>query len=108
MTTAPAAAVGENERPRLLVFHDERSGRSRRADGFLAQVLQRNHNHQTFVIHRVEVTQRPDLAHRFKIERAPTLLVVANKRVQARLESPTGCKDIEVLLRPWLRTRPAI
>lgn len=103
MSTAPAAAVLEKERPRLLFFHDERSGRSRRADGFLAQVLQRNGNHQTFVIHRVEVQQRPELAARFKIGETPTLLVVADKRVQARLESPTGCRDIELLLRPWLR-----
>jgi hypothetical protein len=27
--------------------------------------------------------------------------------VQARLESPTGCKDIELLLRPWLRRQAA-
>ena len=109
MSTAAAAAVVESERPRLLWFHDERSGRSRRADGFLAQVLQRNGNHRTFVIHRVEVSERPDLADRFKIEKAPTLLVVANKKVQARLESPTGCKDIESLLRPWLQAaRPPV
>jgi hypothetical protein len=25
--------------------------------------------------------------------------------VQARLESPTGCKDIELLLRPWLQSQ---
>jgi hypothetical protein len=27
--------------------------------------------------------------------------------VQARLESPRGCRDIEILLRPWLRTAHA-
>jgi hypothetical protein len=94
----------EQEIPRLLFFHDQRSGKSRRADGFLAQVLQRGGNHQTFMIHRIEVRQRPDLAERFKVAAAPTLLVVEDKKVQARLESPTGCKDIELLLRPWLRT----
>ena len=97
MSTAAAAAI-ESARPRLIFFHDERSGRSRRAEGFLAQVLQRGRNHQTFVIHRVEVGQRPDLADRFKIGVTPTLLVVAGKKVQARLESPTGCRDIEMLL----------
>jgi thioredoxin-like negative regulator of GroEL len=102
MSTA-AATVIENARPRLLFFHDQRSGRSRRAEGFLAQVLQRGGNQQTFVIHCVEVGQRPDLADRFKIGATPTLLVVADQKVQARLESPTGCRDIEMLLRPWLR-----
>lgn len=104
MSTAAAAPVIERETPRLLFFHDERSGKSRRADGFLAQVLQRRGNHQTFVIHRVDVGQRPELAQKFKVTATPTLLVVEDKKVQARLESPTGCKDIELLLRPWLRT----
>jgi thioredoxin-like negative regulator of GroEL len=94
----------ERETPRLLFFHDKRSGKSRRADGFLAQVLQRRGNHQTFVIHRVDIGERPELAQRFKVAAIPTLLVVEDKKVQARLQSPTGCKDIELLLRPWLRS----
>ena len=94
----------ERETPRLVFFHDKRSGKSRRAEGFLAQVLQRRGNHQTFVIHRVDIGERPDVAQRFKVAVAPTLLVVENKKVQARLESPTGCKQIELLLGPWLRT----
>ena len=98
----------ERETPRLLFFHDQRSGKSRRADGFLAQVLQRRGNHQTFVIHRIDVGQRPELAQRFKVAATPTLLVVEDKKVQARLESPTGCKDIELLLRPWLRSPPVM
>ena len=105
MSTAAAAPVIERETPRLLFFHDERSGKSRRADGFLAQVLQRRGNHQTFVIHRIDVGQRPELAQRFKVAATPTLLVVEDKKVQARLESPTGCKDIELLLQPWLVSR---
>ena len=105
MSSDAVTAGIERETPRLLFFHDKRSGNSLRAEGFLAQVLQRRGNHQTFVIHRVEVGQRPELAQRFKIKATPTLLVVEDKKVQARLESPTGCKDIELLLRPWLRSR---
>ena len=107
MSTAAVTAGIEQDTPRLLFFHDQRSGKSRRADGFLAQVLQRGGNHQTFMIHRIEVGQRPDLAERFKVAATPTLLVVQNKKVQASLESPTGCKDIELLLRPWLRRQTA-
>ena len=105
MSSDAVTAGIEQETPRLLFFYDKRSGPSRRADGFLAQVLQRGGNHQTFVVHRIEVGQRPDLAQRFKVTVTPTLLVLEDKKVQARLESPTGCKDIEVLLRPWLRSR---
>ena len=108
MSTAPLTAGIEQDTPRLLFFHDQRSGKSRRADGFLAQVLQRGGNHQTFMIHRIEVGQRPDLAERFKVAATPTLLVVEDKKVQARLESPTGCKDIELLLRPWLRRQTTL
>jgi thioredoxin-like negative regulator of GroEL len=105
--TAAATAVVQDERPRLIFFYDERSGKSRRAEGFLAHVLQRRGNQKTFRILGVEVGQRPDLADRFRIGTTPTFLVVADKRVQARLESPRGAKAIELLLRPWLRTGPA-
>ena len=105
MSSDAATAGIERETPRLLFFHDKRSGKSRRADGFLAQVLQRRGNHQTFVIHRIDVGQRPDLAEKFRVASTPTLLVVEDKKVQARLESPTGCKDIELLLQPWLVSR---
>ena len=36
----------------------------------------------------VDVDQRPDLADRFHVESAPTLLVVDEDRVQARLADP--------------------
>ena len=107
MSATAATAVLETEPPRLVYFYDERSGQSRRAEGFLAHVLQRRGNQKTFRILRVEVGQRPDLADRFRIGSAPTLLVVADNRVQARLECPRGAKDIELLLRPWLRTGQA-
>jgi len=46
--------------------------------------------------------ERPDLLERFKIETVPTLVVVENKAVTARLERPRGCRDIEGFLAPWL------
>ena len=48
------------------------------------------------------VLERPDLLERFKIETVPTLVVVENKAVTARLERPRGCRDIEGFLAPWL------
>ena len=88
--------------PRLVFFHSALSGHCRRVEGFLAQVLQRRQNHGTFDVVRVAEEEHPDLLERFKIETVPTLVVVENKAVAARLERPRGCRDIEAFLAPWL------
>jgi thioredoxin-like negative regulator of GroEL len=90
------------EQPRLVFFHSSLSGHCRRVEGFLAQVLQRRRNHGTFDVVLVAEEERPDLLERFKIEAVPTLVVVENKAVTARLERPRGCRDIEGFLAPWL------
>lgn len=97
------AAEPADARPRLLFFYAANSGRSRRAEGYLAQVLQRRRNHNTFQLHLIDVDARPDLAQRCGIENPPALVVVENKRVQARLEQPRGCIEIQTALAPWLR-----
>jgi thioredoxin-like negative regulator of GroEL len=88
--------------PSLLFFHSAASGRCRRVEGFLAQVLQRRSNHDTFRLLRVDADAQADVAERFKIETVPTLVVVADKRAQAWLPNPQGCRDIERFLAPWL------
>jgi thioredoxin-like negative regulator of GroEL len=94
---APRAA-----KPGLVFFHSRLSGNCRRVEGFLAQVLQRRRNHGTFKLYTVAEEERPDLIERFQIESIPTLVVVENKIVRARLERPRGCRDIEGFLAPWL------
>ena len=105
--TAPAvesrSAKAANERPTLLVFYSERSGSSRRTDGFLAQVLQRRGNHETFRLRRVNADERRDLVERFRVTDLPTLLVVTDRRVRARLGRPRGCAQISEFLAPWLK-----
>jgi thioredoxin-like negative regulator of GroEL len=100
---ATAAAPRVDGKPRLVFFHSEVSGACRRADAFLAQVLQRRRNHETFALHRVATEERPDLVERFGITALPTLVVVEERAVRARLERPRGCRDIERFLAPWLR-----
>jgi thioredoxin-like negative regulator of GroEL len=90
-------------KPRLVFFYSRQSGRSRRAEGFLAQVLQRRRNFESFDVFRVDTDDRPDLSERLRVHRVPTLVVVEDKRVRARLEEPRGCAEIEETLRPWLR-----
>lgn len=94
---------GATARPRLVFFFAKASGRSRRVEGYLSQVLQRRRNHESFHVVKVDVDEHADLAERFRVEALPTLVVVENKRVRARLETPRGCRDIESLLAPWLR-----
>jgi hypothetical protein len=102
-TEAAAADTPAAVRPQLLVFYDDRSGASRRVEGFLAQVLQRRRNHETFRVHRLDYTQHDELAQRCGIAEPPALVVVDQKRVQLRIERPRGCTEIQKALAPWLR-----
>ncbi|MFL5912630.1 MAG: thioredoxin family protein [Gaiellaceae bacterium] len=106
MAVSPLPAAAESvtaERPRLILFYSSVSGRCRRTEGFLAQVLQRRRNHDTFDLVKVPVDRRPDLATRFRVEEVPTLLVVEDRKVRKRIVAPSGCRDLEAALAPWLR-----
>src|SRR5947208_16052892 len=100
--TAPSVSEPVRTKPGLVFFHSSVSGNCRRVEGFLAQVLQRRRNHGTFKLYRVAKEERPDLVERFGVESFPTLVVVESKRIQARLERPRGCREIETLRPPWL------
>ena len=99
----PEPPPERSERPRLVFFFARNSGRSRRVEGYLSQVLQRRRNHESFQLLHVEVEEHPELAERFGVEAVPTIVVVEDKRVRGRLASPRGCREIEQLLAPWLR-----
>jgi thioredoxin-like negative regulator of GroEL len=99
----PRPVQRETERPRLIFFYARSSGRSRRVQGYLSQVLQRRRNHESFLLLHVDVDEQAELAERFAVEDVPTIVVVEDKRVRGRLASPRGCRDIEQLLAPWLR-----
>jgi thioredoxin-like negative regulator of GroEL len=92
-----------DSRPRLLFFFSPTSGPSRRADGFLAQVLQHRANHSSFRLVRIDADQRPDLAERLHVTEIPTLVVVADGRVRARIVKPSGSREIGQRLTPWLK-----
>jgi hypothetical protein len=89
--------------PGLVFFYSARSGRSRRVEAYLSQVLQRRQNHNVFRIYRVEVSEQPELVERFQVEDVPTLVVFEKRKVRGRITAPRGCHDIEELLHPWLQ-----
>jgi thioredoxin-like negative regulator of GroEL len=93
----------QQQRPRLVFFYSPQSGRCRRVEGFIAQVLQRRRNHDTFELVRVSVDKRPDLAEKFQIEEVPTICVVEGRKLRRRIVAPRGCRELEQELEPWLR-----
>ena len=98
-----AAQTDGSARPRLLFFHSNVSGWAVRVDGFLANVLQRRRNHETFRLYRVPLEEHPELAARFGVGDCPTLIVVEDNAVVARLDDPRGSREIERFLAPWLK-----
>jgi hypothetical protein len=58
---AQGADGGHSSKPTLIFFYSPTSGGSRMADGFLAQVLQRRRNHDTFTLKRVNTKLGPSL-----------------------------------------------
>jgi thioredoxin-like negative regulator of GroEL len=102
VASASAELSQSTSKPGLVFFHSALSGQCRRVEGFLAQVLQRRRNHETFKLYIVEESDRPDLVERFGVDTMPTLVVVEGKSVRAKLERPRGCREIERFLAPWL------
>ena len=96
-------AIRQEQKPILIVFSSNLDGHCRRVEGFLAQVLQRRRNHETFSVRYVANEERPDLLARFRVEETPTLVVLVDKRVRGRLARPRGCEEIQTFLSPWLR-----
>jgi thioredoxin-like negative regulator of GroEL len=99
---ATRARKPDATKPSLVFFHSTASGRSRRVEGFLAQVLQRRANHETFEVLHVDADENGALVEQFRIETIPTLVVVDDKRAQGWLPNPRGCREIERFLAPWL------
>jgi thioredoxin-like negative regulator of GroEL len=89
--------------PLLIFFTSTKNGHCRRAEGYLAQVLQRRRNHETFKLRMIAQEEHPDLLARFRVDTTPTLLVVHKKVVQGKLVEPRGCGEIQSFLSPWLK-----
>lgn len=100
---AAAAAARPACQPRLVFFYAPASGRCRRVEGFISQVLQHRQNHDTFSVVRVSVEREPNLAERFRVEEVPTICVVDGGTVRKRIVAPRGCRQLEAELAEWLR-----
>jgi thioredoxin-like negative regulator of GroEL len=95
--------VSTTLKPQLLFFFSKTSGPCRRVEAFLSQVLQRRQNHDTFRLVRVCAEEHPQLVEHFRVAELPTVFVVEQRRVRARVAAPKGRRELEEALQPWLR-----
>ncbi|HVH51070.1 MAG TPA: thioredoxin family protein [Gaiellaceae bacterium] len=88
---APAA-----QKPLLVFFTSNRSGPARRMESLLAHIARKKRDELR--VRRVDVDRHPDLAKRFKIEEVPSLALVKENKVVARLEGRATAPRIESML----------
>jgi thioredoxin-like negative regulator of GroEL len=92
--------LNTDNRPLLVFFCSERSGPARRMESLLAHLARKER--ERLVVKRVDVEARPELAARFKVDAVPTLVLVKDKRVVARLEGRASAPKIERMIEPHL------
>ncbi len=72
-------------------------------EAFVAQVLERRSNHDTFLIDLVEAREWPDLHERFGVASLPTLIVVEDTACRRGSRSRGAAATSNASSRPWLR-----
>ena len=97
--------MSDEVKPLLVFFCSERSGPARRMESLLAHLARKKR--ERLVVKRVDVEERPELAERFAIEEVPTLVLVKDKRVVARLAGRASAPKIERMIEPHLEVASA-
>jgi len=92
--------VSTDPRPLLVFFSSRRSGPARRMESLLAHIARKERQRLRVTI--VDVDDKSDLAQRFRVETVPTLVLVKDKRVVARLDGRASAPRIERMLDPHL------
>ena len=88
--------MANDTRPLLVFFTSERSGPARRMESLLAHFARKER--RRLRITRIDMVDHPELAERSKVTLVPTLALVRNKRVIARLEGRVSAPKIETML----------
>jgi thioredoxin 2 len=96
----PAEETQVDRQPLLVFFSSVRSGPARRMDSLLDQIARKERRRLRLL--RVDVDESPALAERFHVSGVPTIVVVLDKRVVARLEGRASAPRIEHVLAPFL------
>ena len=88
--------MSDDARPSLVFFRSARSGPARRMESLIAHVERKERDR--IRIRRVDVDERPDLAERFCVAEVPTLVLVKDRHVVARLDGRASAPQIERML----------
>jgi thioredoxin-like negative regulator of GroEL len=92
--------VTPDDRPLLVFFTSRRSGPARRMESLLAHIARKERSRLR--VSKVDVDERPELAHRFQVTQVPALALVVGKRVVSRIEGRATAPRIEAMLEPHL------
>jgi thioredoxin-like negative regulator of GroEL len=90
----------QNGVPMLLFFTASTSGPARRMESLLAHLARKER--ARLRIARIDTTQSPEWVERLGIEQVPTLVLLKDRRVVARLEGRASAPKIERMLAPHL------
>jgi thioredoxin len=90
-----------DSRPLLVFFTSRRSGPARRMESLLAHIARKERD--ALRVRKVDVDERPDVAERFHIAEIPSLALVKDKRVVAKLEGRSTQPKIESMIDSHLR-----
>ena len=88
----------------LVFFHASTCGHSRRMDSIVDHFM-RTHR-ETLKVAKVDVGERADLAQRFGVETAPTLLLLEDLKEVARVEGRSTLPDIKLAFEPHMGIEP--
>ena len=86
----------DDARPLLVFFYSQRSGPARRMESLLAHLARKERERMR--VRRVDIEQRPEIADKFRIVEVPTIVLVKNRKIAARLDGRVSSPRIEAML----------
>ncbi len=84
----------------LVFFHSSTCGHSRRMDSIVDHFLRTHRDH--LKVAKVDLNDRKDLADRFAVTSAPTLVLLEDLKEVARLEGRATLPDIKESFEPHM------
>ncbi len=84
----------------MVFFGAAHSGPARRMESLVAHVARKERTRLR--VTEIDVDEQPELAERFRVTTVPTLALVKDKRVVARLEGRVSAPRIDQLLEAHL------
>jgi thioredoxin-like negative regulator of GroEL len=88
--------------PLLVFFSSPKSGPARRMESLLAHLARKERDRLR--LKRVDIDAHPELAERFAVTEVPSLVLVKDKRIVARIDGRASAPRIEQMLAPHLPT----